>query len=51
MFIHSFIKYLLGIYYVLDPILDGGSIGVQKTDKLSVLMRHILEHEDRGEVK
>lgn len=30
-----------------DPVLDAGLVEVQMTDKLCVLMGHILEYEDK----
>lgn len=46
MFIHLFLKYVLGISYVPDSILDSTSTAVQKTEQLSVLVGHILECRD-----
>lgn len=47
MFIHVFTKYVLGIAYVTDPILDSRSTEIQKTEQLSVLVGHILECSNR----
>lgn len=50
-FIHLFIKYVLGISYVPDPILDSESTEVQKTEQLSVLVGHTLKCRDGWIVK